>query len=132
MLAVNDEIEIVKGDVKLSWINIGEGICGDYDKSDPEDINLLRFDVYVKEEDEVVYEGDVRGNWVPVENGSLCTQVPAATSKEELTRLLNLLMNRFYPVLHNNHEVSIKRLAERMTWIKDHITEDEMNILCCI
>ena len=37
--------EVIRGDRKVEWVDIGEGWNGDYDPDDPDDTALLRFDV---------------------------------------------------------------------------------------
>jgi hypothetical protein len=107
MLGYNEEMELIKDNVKVCWINLGEGVCGDYDEEDPDDINLLRYDVYVN-------DGDY---WEAVDDASYCTNVSADTDNDELLRLLNILLNEFYNALHDDTSVSVKKLGERMSWI---------------
>ena len=107
MLAYEEELELVKDNVKVIWENIGEGHCGDYDETDPEDENLLRFTVYVNED----------GEWKEVDDSSYCTMVTADTGNEKLMELLNILMDEFYNVLHYDTCCSVKKLGERMSWI---------------
>lgn len=109
MLGYDEELELIKDDVKVCWVNLGEGWNGDYDESDYEDENLLRFDVYVKEDDD----------WVAVDDASYCTQVTADTSEEDLKAMLEVLMNEFYNALHNQHDTSVKKLGEQMSWISN-------------
>lgn len=73
-----------RGDVAVEWYNADEGLCGQYDSNDPEDVNLLRFDFY----------GKKNGRWLPVNDGSYCTAVPADTPSTVLARLLEVLMDR--------------------------------------
>jgi hypothetical protein len=40
--------DLTRGDVCVSWVELGEGYNGDYDEEDPEDVELLRFDVLVR------------------------------------------------------------------------------------
>ena len=117
MLGYDEELELIKDDVKVAWINLGEGFQGDYDENDPEDENLLRFDVYVKED----------GDWVAVDDASYCTQVSAKTSNKDLNRLLGVLMDNFYDALHNQHYISVKKLGEQMSWISNdlQVNKDE-------
>lgn len=107
MLGLYEELELVKDNVKVCWVNLGEGHCGDYDEDDPEDENLLRYDVYVFDED----------SWEAVDDASYCTQISADTDNEELMRLLGILMDEFYDVLHYDISTSVKKLGERMSWI---------------
>jgi hypothetical protein len=58
---------IIRGNVKIEWVNLGEGFDGDYDPENPDDRNLLRFEVYRNEGIE----------WVAIEDGSYCTLVDA-------------------------------------------------------
>lgn len=107
MLGFYEEMELVKDNVKVCWVNLGEGNCGDYDEEDPEDENLLRYDVYVLDEDD----------WIAVDDASYCTNVVADTEKDELMEKLNILMDEFYAVLHDDIHASVKKLGERMSWI---------------
>ena len=106
MLAYGEELELVKDNVKVIWENIGEGYCGDYDEENSENENLLRFTVYVNEE----------GEWIEVDDASYCTTVTADTDNGKLVKLLNVLMDEFYDVLHYNIYASVKKLGERMSW----------------
>lgn len=107
MLGLYEELELIRDNVKVCWINLGEGYCGDYDEEDPEDENLLRYDVYVLDED----------YWEAVDDASYCTYVSADMDNKELMRLLEILMNEFYEVLHDDIHASVKKLGERMSWI---------------
>ena len=107
MLGYGEELELIKDNVKVIWENIGEGHFGDYDEDDPEDENLLRFTVYVKE----------NSKWNEVDDASYCTMVKADTDNDELMLLLHVLMNEFYEVLHYDIHASVKKLGERMSWI---------------
>jgi hypothetical protein len=69
---------LVAGRVKVEWSELGEGSDGDFDPSDPDDVELLRFDFYAL----------VRGEWVAVADASYCTCVPVATSAEVRRTLL--------------------------------------------
>ena len=108
MLAYGEELELVKDNVKVIWENIGEGYNGDYDEEDPEDDNLLRFTVYVKEDE----------CWMQVDDSSYCTYVTADTDNEKLMELLNVLMVEFYNVLHYDIYASVKKLGETMSFIQ--------------
>ena len=47
----------------VDWYNANEGYCGDFDPSNPENKNLLRFDV-------CIFNGE---NWEAVDDSSYCT-----------------------------------------------------------
>ena len=97
----NEELVVSRGPVRVGWCNLGEGYFGDYDEDDPEDVNLLRFDV------------DLNGE--PVDDASYCTQVPADTPDLTLIKLLHIIMNEIHDPLMSGD--GIKRLCESLSWI---------------
>lgn len=110
MLAYGEELELIKDNVKVIWENIGEGHCGDYNEDDPEDENLLRFTVFVKDD-------NIGEDWIEVDDSSYCTMITADTDDDKLMKLLNVLMDEFYEVLHYDIYGSVKKIGERMSWI---------------
>ena len=44
-----DTVEVEKGDIQLNWMYIREGISGEYNSKDEDDIPLLRFSIRKKE-----------------------------------------------------------------------------------
>ena len=102
------EIEIQNNLLCLEWVYLGEGLCGDYNPDDPEDIPLLRFDAYIKDE----------GQWTPIEDASYCTCVPASTDVEKLIDLLDTIFNKYDEVVDNYIDgESVKRLGEELSHI---------------
>lgn len=106
------------GMVKVEWTNIGEGYRGEYDLSDPEDVNLLRYDAWVKitgtDMDEIRglennYDED---EWAYKPNGSYCTLTPADTHGPILIALAKLIANELADNLDNG---GWKRRAEEMS-----------------
>lgn len=100
-------MELVSGNIKVEWVDLGEGLCGDYDPDDPEDIHLLRFDISILRD----------GEWEIKEDGSHCTQFPATATNEEKATGLAILMNRVREVLRDDLDAPIKKLAEELSWI---------------
>ena len=95
---------IIRGNVRIDWVNLGEGFDGDYDPENPDDVNLLRFDVY-------------RNNgidWVEVEDGSYCTQVPAKANHATLRRILSSFMDYIYDDITSVGKA--KRKCEQLSW----------------
>jgi len=95
---------IIRNNVRIDWVNLGEGYDGDYDPENPDDKNLLRFDVY-------------RNNgidWVEVDDGSYCTQVPANTDHAVLRRILTSFMDHIYDDIVSVGKA--KRLCEQLSW----------------
>lgn len=97
--------------VLIEWSNLGEGISGDYNPKDKEDINLLRFDV--------LYKRSGEKDWTPVDDASYCTQFPASASKAKRMDALKLLMSKYFePVISYVTEgASVKKLGEQLSWI---------------
>ena len=87
----------------------GEGYRGDYDPSDPCDIQLLRYSVSYED------EGDEEREY------SFCTMIPADTDERELVIIAGKMIERFESAIDNGE--SIKRVAETLSAIscKDDI-----------
>lgn len=107
------------GMVKVEWTDLGEGLSGDYDPSDPEDISLLRYDAWVRitgtDEDERrglenAYKGD---EWGYKPNGSYCTTTPADTDELALLDLAQIIAERLAENLDNG---GWKSTAESMSF----------------
>lgn len=76
------ELALVDGKYRVEWVNLGEGKDGDYDPSDPNDVELLRFDAYFDEES--------------IPDGSYCTLMPVNTSEDILKKGLERIMDTIY------------------------------------
>ena len=97
--------ELIKGKVKVEWVQLGEGISGDYDADDPDDVELLRFDVSKK----------VGREWKAVDDASYCTQVPVSATEGQRAELLKSIMHFVHdPVTAGS---SIKKCCEELSWI---------------
>ena len=93
--------------VRADWYDAGEGICGDYNPEDPDDIPLLRFDIYKKEGED----------WVEVDDASYCTRMPADSSLELLVHSLYIIFKEYNNVLKDDPDTSVKKLGEALSWI---------------
>lgn len=98
-----------------SWLqvvieNLDEGISGDYNPEDPDDINLLRFSVYVLR----------THHWEAVDDASYCTNLAADTDPKILERAAALLFKEYYNALNSDRAVSVKKLGEQLS----HISAD--------
>lgn len=69
---------------RLEWVNLGEGWSGDYDPEDPEDVPLLRADLFMEE----------NGEWVEPADSSYCTLAPVGTPEEKLREVSERLFYR--------------------------------------
>ena len=101
------QLENTSGTVQVEFEWIGEGLSGDYNENDPEDIPLLRFTVSKKE-----FAADEY--WEPVDDSSYCTQISINTDRGKLESILRSFMAELEcPVLEGE---STKRLCERLSW----------------
>jgi hypothetical protein len=100
------DVELIDGNLRIYWVNLGEGNSGDYDPNDPEDQELLRFDV----------EELVDGKWEFVDDSSYCTNTLESTPSERLLELLKeMIVHIRFSWDHNGH--SIRKVCELLSWI---------------
>jgi hypothetical protein len=97
---------LTRGGVRVEWVNLEEGMSGDYDESDPNDVNLLRFDVSQ-------FDGE---KWIEVPDASYCTMMPASSPHQVLKVGLKLIMDAIYDDV--NLHGKAKRTCESLSWIK--------------
>ena len=105
-LSIQDEL------LRVDWTNLGEGLHGDYDPDDPEDINLLRFDVLLRQNGAI-------NDWEPISDASYCTNVPASASPEVLESTLMHIFESYRTAIEQNPGESLKRLGEKLSHISD-------------
>ena len=93
--------------IRADWYDAGEGVCGDYDPDNPDDIHLLRFDIYVKR----------NGTWEVVDDASYCTTVSIDTDRDTLISKLYHIYREYENALSSDTEASVKKLGEHLSWI---------------
>jgi hypothetical protein len=104
------------GSVFVEWEDIGEGLDGDFDEADPDDVALLRF--YVSRR--------VNGDWESVDDASYCTRMPVGTDKATLRAgLLSIMGSVFDGALSGS---SVKRVAEGLSWMAPGKTPGEVAV----
>ena len=107
-------VSVYNDTIRVDIVNIGEGLSGDYDPDDPEDINLLRFDVYIKNPKE-------NTDWYEIEDASYCTLLEATQPIEEIIEAAKLIHSRYSEVIPTYEDYlngpSLKRLGEELSWI---------------
>lgn len=110
-------MELIKDRVRVEWVDLGEGWSGYYDPDDPEDEELLRFDVSYWEPSENgwdEYKGE-KGNWEDPGDASYCTRFPYKSTDEQQKKGLELIMANVYDPLMSGY--SIKKMCEELSWI---------------
>ncbi len=93
--------------VKVEWSDLGEGIQGDYNPDDKDDVHLYRFDISVKPSGKRAYEA--------VDDASYCTQVPVDSSVPILRKGLEMIMDEIFDAVVGGN--SIRKACERMSWL---------------
>lgn len=101
--------QLTENYVRVTFVNLWEGVSGDYDPDDPEDTPLLRFDV----------ERWNGFDWEPVEDASYCTTISASPcdhNKECLKELLRTIMDTVGDDVRAGN--SIKKKCEGLSWLQ--------------
>ena len=102
---------VIWGNIKVELVDLGEGLCGDYNPEDPDDVELFRFDVSYRDE---------HGNWNPIPDSSYCTRlrvnIPEKLKKKALIVLIKEYHNAVGPK-YTELSPSVKKLGERLSWI---------------
>lgn len=100
-----DDIEAIKGNIKLTWEYVGEGYCGDYDEIDPCDRPLLRFSMWYWED----------GDWSELEDSSYCTGLLTDTDPDKLRQYADEIIDSIDR--SSGRPTGYKRTLERWSWI---------------
>lgn len=117
-----DPIRVDFGKVRVVLDWIGEGYNGDYQENDPDDKPLLRFDVYrfyePNEEITPYFLDDETpgGGWLPVRDGSYCTQLVATEPRETLQTMAQFILDQVKGDI--SCQQRCKRLMEELSWLK--------------
>lgn len=94
-------MELIRENRRVEFCYIGEGLDGDYNPKDRNDVPLLRFDIYEL----------VDGEWEAMDNGSYCTAMPVGTDHETIQRALKLIMDETFG------QSRVKQAAEALSWM---------------
>jgi hypothetical protein len=106
-------ISLTVNNLRIEWVNLGEGRNGDYNSFDPDDQNMLRFSVYV-----------VRSNGALEEpqDSSYCTNVPASTPllalEYLLVSMLNQIINKVGSTFSDDITPDISDICENLSWVE--------------
>lgn len=100
-----EEIERIRDRVRVALSWIGEGVWGDFDPEDPDDVALLRFDV----------DRLVDAEWLPVDDASYCTRLRVDLDRVILEDCVARILDEVYEPV--SYGYSVKKLCERLSWI---------------
>jgi len=98
-------MELRRGNLTVIWEDIGEGMSGEYDPDDPDDVPLLRFTVL---EAHKVSECAIQ--WIERDDSSYCTLMPVDTPDEILQRAAEMILDAA-------ESSSSKRAMEELSWV---------------
>ncbi len=99
---------VVSGNWKVELVDIGEGLCGDYDpERNPDDIPLFRFDMYSRE--------NSKSPWEEPNDSSYCTRVHAEINAKQRKEVLTELISEVEDLPWDQN---VKKLCERLSWIQ--------------
>ena len=116
-MSIHDDV------LRVDWYEAGEGLYGDYNPDNPEDQELLRFDVYIKKNPKPWDNSD--DGWREVEDASYCTLIPINTSEEILEKALRYIFSEYRDVIKDNNYPSVKKLGERLSWISPDMFKEK-------
>ena len=102
-------MKLTRGNLQIEWEDLGEGLDGDYDPENPEDIHLLRFSLYD------ISKKDFLERREQLDDCSYCTLMPVDTPKDILMKALEYMMDEFIEVINAGY--SGKKTGERLSWI---------------
>lgn len=95
-----EEVEVIVGTKKVVWEALGEGLSGDYDPSDPEDRELLRFSCSRLNED---------GEWEELPDSSYCTLLPVSQPFRDLVNAGGIIIEAI-------QSAPYKKRLEELSW----------------
>lgn len=103
--------------IRIDWYDNDEGVNGDYDPDDPEDIALLRFDVY--------YRNSPHGRWKQLADESYLTGMPVDTDMHILKQALHCIYQEYSRLLPIRNPDSIRHVGEHLSAMTpDDFTEE--------
>lgn len=99
-------MELIRNGIRVEFEDLGEGLAGDYNEDDPNDIPLLRFYISRME----------NGEWIPIENATLCTAMPVDTDPDIQRQALEFIYDRVHDSIESDKP--IKRICQDLSWIE--------------
>ena len=87
----------MKYEVELEYI--GEGVSGDYNADDPDDVALLRFTVLDA------------GSKDQIDDGSYCTLLPETLGEQDRKNICEAILRRI------DGKENVKKICEELSWL---------------
>lgn len=113
----NTPYSIRDRNLRIDWVRLGEGFSGDFNAEDPDDRELLRFDIFFR-------ENEPEAHWDVQE--SRCTMMPADTDEVILIAALNVIYDRVSYEC-SDHNCSISWLADELSWLSPEAVAVKQN-----
>ncbi|MFA5311729.1 MAG: hypothetical protein WC375_00255 [Methanomassiliicoccales archaeon] len=112
-----DGNSLIREDVQVEWVDLNEGLSGEYRSDNPADVHVLRFNVSVRfPAVESIEPMEAKDVWILPNDCSCCTNFPASTSIDERKRGLKLIMDRVYnDVCQFPEGRGIKKICEELS-----------------
>lgn len=95
---------------RLEWVDLGEGLFGDFNPGAADDLALLRADLYCRDPKTWEEQPDPGEKWGRPRDSSYCTQAPVGSSRRALKAGAEDLFGQLGSTAHP------KRIMERWTW----------------
>lgn len=100
---------LTQDNYRVEWVDLGEGLRGEYDPSNPDDVAMLRFDCLTL----------VDGEWEHMDHASYCTLMPADADNH----LLYLGLAHIMRAIHGKDDV--RRVCMDLSWINPGWFEED-------
>jgi hypothetical protein len=111
---VFSDVTLERDGFRVDWEWIGEGVSGEYDPDDPNDVPLLRFSCYefgsVDPGNEAAPE-----EWYELDNASYCTRMPVSSPLKSLAIAASVILEAV--IDGEKKGKSYKKEMERLSWI---------------
>ena len=105
-------MELKKGNLRVSFVQLGEGWGGDYDPDDPDDEELLRLD----------FHRLVDGEWEEI--ASYCTAMPVKVGPNYQWAALRHAMSEVY----GHNDGFIDHMGQQLSWMKPSDFDRELSM----
>lgn len=99
---------------RVELLDCGDGLRGDYNPDDPEDVALFRFSISR-------FNGSM---WEAL--GNTCTQLPVSSNFETQEKALRLIMSRVHSPVRRCQDLT--ELLQELSWLSPDWLEEDVYI----